>query len=262
VNILNRIFETKREEIATAKATVSISALEDQAKGQPLLPFRDTLKTSAHPVALIAEVKKASPSKGLIRADFDPLEIARTYQAAGADCLSVLTDAPYFQGSPENLRTIKKNLEIPCLRKDFICDLYQVFEARAWGADAVLLIAASLEKSLISDLRFQIEALGMDAFLEVHDEKECETAIELGFRFVGVNNRNLRDFKVDLEASEQLIPLLQRGLPDALIVSESALSTKFDIDRVQAAGARAVLIGTTFCASPDIGGKVHEVMGW
>lgn len=262
MSILDRIFETKREEVAAAKLRTPVSQLEDQAEGQPLLPFAQTLRTSSHPIALIAEVKKASPSKGLIRPDFDPLQIARTYQEAGADCLSVLTDEQYFQGSPENLRLIKKALRIPCLRKDFIYDPYQVFEARAWGADAVLLIAASLEKAQIADLRSQTEALGMDAFLEVHDEHECETAMELGFRFVGVNNRNLKDFKTDLAASERLIPMLKNGLPEAVLVSESALETKDEIDRVQAAGARAVLIGTTFCAAPDIGVKVREVMGW
>lgn len=245
-----------------AKAKVGLSELAEMASRQPLLPFRLTLQNSPHPVALIAEVKKASPSKGLIRHDFNPLEIARTYKSAGADCLSVLTDVDYFQGSPEYLRQIKAEIEIPCLRKDFIYDPYQVAEARAWGADAVLLIAASLEKPQISDLKSQIEGLGMNAFLEVHDEGEVELAIDQGFGFVGVNNRNLKDFKTDLNISERLIPLLKQGLPGAVLVSESALETKSEIDQVQAAGARAVLIGTTFCASSDIAGKVSEVMGW
>jgi indole-3-glycerol phosphate synthase len=262
VSILERIFETKRQEVAAAKTSVSLAQLEDLAKAQPLLPFRNTLKSSPHPVALIAEVKKASPSKGVIREDFEPLEIAKIYQKAGADCLSVLTDEQYFQGAPENLQRIKKDLSIPCLRKDFIYHEYQVFQARAWGADAVLLIAASLESNQIQDLRTQIEALGMDAFLEVHDERECEIAIEQNFQFVGVNNRNLKDFKTDVSTSERLIPVLKSGLPEAVIVSESALETKADIDRAQAAGARSVLIGTTFCAAPDIGGKVKDVMGW
>lgn len=262
MNILDRIFETKKEEVARAKAKVGLSELAEMASRQPLLPFRQTLQNSPHPVALIAEVKKASPSKGLIRPDFDPLEIAKTYKAAGADCLSILTDVDYFQGSPEFLRQIKAEMQIPCLRKDFIYDPYQVAEARAWGADAVLLIAASLEKSQISDLKSQIEGLGMDAFLEVHDEPEVQLAIDQGFGFVGVNNRNLKDFKTDLNISERLIPLLKQGLPNAVIVSESALETKSEIDRIQAAGARAVLIGTTFCASHDIAAKVSEVMGW
>lgn len=262
MNILDRIFETKREEVARAKANVGLSELAEMASRQPLLPFRQSLQHSPHPVALIAEVKKASPSKGLIRPDFNPLEIARTYKAAGADCLSVLTDVDYFQGSPDYLRQIKAEIQIPCLRKDFIFDSYQVAEARAWGADAVLLIAASLEPSQISDLKSQIEDLGMDAFLEVHDEQQVELAIDLSFGFVGVNNRNLKDFKTDLNISERLIPLLKQGLPKAVLVSESALETKSEIDRVQTAGARAVLIGTTFCASPDIAAKVSEVMGW
>lgn len=262
MNILDRIFATKKDEVARAKAKVSLSELAEMASRQPLLPFRQTLQNSLHPVALIAEVKKASPSKGLIRPDFNPLEIARTYKSAGADCLSVLTDVDYFQGSPEFLRQIKTEIEIPCLRKDFIYDPYQVAEARAWGADAVLLIAASLEKPQISDLKSQIEGLGMDAFLEVHNESEVELAIDQGFGFVGVNNRNLKDFRTDLNISARLIPLLKQGLPNAVLVSESALESKSEIDQVQAAGARAVLIGTTFCASPDIAVKVSEVMGW
>ncbi len=262
MNILDRIFETKREEVAKAKATVSVHTLRESAAELPLIPFRNTLQNSDHPVALIAEVKKASPSKGLIRPDFDALQIAQTYKSAGADCLSVLTDISYFQGAPEYLQEIKREVTIPCLRKDFVYDSYQVDEARAWGADAVLLIAASLKPSQISDLKFHIESLGMDAFLEVHDEDEVELAVDQGFSFVGVNNRNLKNFKTDLNISGRLIPLLREGIPEATIVSESALETHDDILAVQKSGARAVLIGTTFCASPDIDAKVKEVMAW
>ncbi len=262
MTILDRIFETKREEVALAKSQVGLSELAEQASQQPLLPFRETLRNSPHPVALIAEVKKASPSKGLIRGDFDPLEIANIYKSAGADCLSVLTDVSYFQGSPEYLQQIKDQVNIPCLRKDFIYDPYQVAQARAWGADAVLLIAASLSQSQISDLKFEIESLRMDAFLEVHDESEAELAIELGFGFVGVNNRNLKDFKTDLHISERVLPILRQGLPDAVLVSESAIETHTEVIQVQDSGARAVLIGTTFCVTPDIGSKVRQVMGW
>lgn len=262
MNVLDRIFESKREEIAAAKAHVSLNELKDLAAGQQILPFKGSLRNSPHPVSLIAEVKKASPSKGLIRENFDPLEIAATYKEAGADCLSVLTDSQYFQGSPDYLRKIKAEVSLPCLRKDFICDPYQVWEARAWGADAVLLIAASLSPSQLSDLKGLIEQLGMDAFLEVHDEAETSTAIDLGFGFVGVNNRNLKNFETSLDRSESLLPALSRALPGAVLVSESALAKQGDILRVQAAGARSVLIGTTFCASADIGAKVKEVMAW
>lgn len=262
MNVLDRIFESKREEIAAAKARVSVQELTDLAQGQPLIPFKEALRNSVHAVSLIAEVKKASPSKGVIREDFDAVEIAASYQSAGADCLSVLTDTQYFQGSPSYLQQIKATVGLPCLRKDFICDPYQVLEARAWGADAVLLIAASLSRSEIADLRSEIESQGMDAFLEVHNEEEAGLAIELGFTFVGVNNRDLKDFKTDLTRSEKLLPLLKAGLPNAVLVSESALQTREDVDRVERAGARSVLIGTTFCASPDIDAKVKEVMGW
>lgn len=262
VSILDRIFETKREEVALAKSRVGLSELAEQGSHRPVMPFCQALRNSQHPVALIAEVKKASPSKGLIRPDFDPVQIAQTYASTAADCLSVLTDVSYFQGSPEYLEQIKDTVGIPCLRKDFIYDPYQIAQARAWGADAVLLIASALSRTQLSDLKGEIEALGMDALLEVHDEGESEVAIELGFGFVGVNNRNLKDFNTDLHISEGLLPMLRTGLPDAVLVSESAIETYADVARVAHAGANAVLIGTTFCAAPDIGSKVREVMGW
>lgn len=262
LSILDRIFETKREEVAEAKRRVSESELRDLAFQQPLLPFKDTLAQSLHPVSLIAEVKKASPSKGVIRQDFDPVDIAQAYHSAGADCLSVLTDVQYFHGSPDCLTIVKSTIPMPCLRKDFAYDPYQVLESRALGADAVLLIAAHLTPTQVADLKAEIEGLGMDAFLEVHREVEVELAIQLGFQLVGVNNRDLRDFQTRLVNSERLIPLLRRGLPNALIVSESAIENHADVERVSGAGARAVLIGTTFCAAPDVESKVLEVMGW
>ncbi len=211
-------------------------------------------------LALIAEIKKASPSKGLIRPDFDPVGVAQAYERAGAHALSVLTDEGYFQGSPENLRLAKQHTSLPCLRKDFVNDPYQVYQARAWGADAVLLIVAALSPTQIEELHGLIQSLGMDVLVEVHTEEECEVALRIKCPLIGVNNRNLSNFETTLTISEQLLPAIHAS--GAVAVSESALETRSDLDRVQAAGANAVLIGTTFCAAPNIESKVREVMGW
>jgi len=262
VTILDRIFETKRLEVEAARRRVPESELRDLAAGKPIRPFAKCLQDSPHKTSLIAEVKKASPSQGLIRPDFDPVEIASAYEKSGADCLSILTDRDYFQGDNDYLPAVKESVSLPCLRKDFIFDSYQVLESRALGSDAVLLIASYLDRTRLSDLKAQIEALGMDALVEVHNEQECESAIELGCSLVGVNNRNLKDFETKLANSVNLIPLLKSGLPDTVIVSESAIETHADVLAVQTAGARSVLIGTTFCLAPDIESKVREVMGW
>jgi indole-3-glycerol phosphate synthase len=221
--------------------------------------FRAALADARPSLALIAEVKRASPSKGVIRPDFDPVTIAQAYEAAGAHALSVLTDERYFGGSLENLRRAREATRLPCLRKDFLLDPYQLYEARAWGADAVLLIVAGLEREQLAELHALALELGMDVLVEVHTLEEAETALGLGAELVGVNNRNLTDFRTDLSISEQILPLLAGR---ALAVSESALETCADLERVRAAGARAVLIGTAFMAAPDVGGKVREVMGW
>jgi indole-3-glycerol phosphate synthase len=258
MSVLQRIFDHKHGEVAAARERISVVDLKAQAlDAEPPRGFLRALMRNDG-LALIAEVKKASPSKGVIRPDFDPVEIACAYERAGADALSVLTDVHYFQGSPENLRLAKANTSLPCLRKDFIDHEYQVYEARAWGADAVLLIVAALEDAQLKDLHGLIQSLGMDALVEVHTEEEAERALEIGAPLIGVNNRDLSDFHTSLETSERLLPMIS---PLALGVSESALETRADLDRVEAAGARAVLIGTTFCASPDIEAKVHEVLG-
>jgi indole-3-glycerol phosphate synthase len=262
VSILNKIFSVKQEEVEAAKARTSVSELKDLAAAQPATPFRRALKDSRHPVSLVAEVKKASPSQGMIRPDFDPVEVAKSYQRVGADCLSVLTDEPYFQGKPEYLRSVKAATGMPCLRKDFIFDPYQVYEARAWGADAVLLIAAYLDRSQLECLQAEIRGQGMDALVEVHTELEAEIVVNLECDLVVVNNRSLHDFRTDLAQTERIAPILRQGLPNAVVVSESALETHADVRRAAQAGARSVLIGTTFCASPDIEGKVREVMAW
>jgi indole-3-glycerol phosphate synthase len=259
MSVLDRIFQTKAEEVARAKVERPLVAVRADAESAgPTRGFRAALASRAPELALIAEVKKASPSKGVIRADFDPVAIARCYERAGAACLSVLTDVSYFQGSPENLRLCREATALPALRKDFLNDPYQVYEARAWGADAILLIMASLGDAQAGDLAQLARELGMDALVEVHTLEETERALALGFDLIGVNNRSLIDFSTDLATSERLLPLIA---PHALAVSESALETRGDLDRVQRAGARAVLIGTSFCAAPDIEAKVREVMG-
>jgi len=258
MSVLEKIFATKREEVEAAKTKIPLSELEALAKlAPPTRGFKSALQ-NFDGLALIAEVKKASPSQGIIRADFDPVEIAKTYEGAGAQCLSILTDTPYFQGSPEFLTAARTAVGLPCLRKDFLYDPYQIYEARAWHADAVLLIAASLSTEQMRELRELAELLGMDALVEVHNEPEVESALASGASLIGVNNRDLSTFETDLSISESLLPLIT---PHATAVSESALETHADLARMAAAGAKAVLIGTTFTRSPDIAGKVSEVLG-
>lgn len=260
MSYLDRIFEVKREEVAEAKYRKPLSEVRAEAEdAEEPRGFLKALKGAMQKPALIAEIKKASPSKGLIRSDFDPIQIAEAYEQAGASALSVLTDEKFFQGSPENLKKAKRASSLPCLRKDFIFDPYQIHEARSWGADAVLLIVASLERSQVEDLSGLIAEYGMDALVEVHTEREAEIALESGCQLIGINNRNLEDFTTDLATTERIAPMIS---PYACVVSESALNTAEDVARVRQAGAEAVLIGTAFCASPDIVGKVREVMGW
>lgn len=261
MNKLEEIFAHKRAEVDIARSRTPLADLKRAVSdAPPVRPFRRALEQSAWPVALIAEVKKASPSRGLIRADFDAAQIAQTYRDEGAACLSVLTDARYFQGSRENLERARAASGLPCLRKDFIFDPYQVVEARCWGADCILLIAAAFagSASTLRDLRELAQGLGMDALIEVHSEAEAEAALESGANLIGVNNRNLADMTTSLEVSERLLPLVA---PHALAVSESAIAGPADLERVRRAGARAVLIGTTFVEATDIGAKVREVMG-
>lgn len=257
---LEEIITNKLEEVRRATARTSFDEIQELAEqAPPVRPFRMALEDSGKPLALIGEVKKASPSKGLIRANFDAAEVARAYRDAGTDCLSVLTDEIYFQGSRQNLEIAREISGLPCLRKDFIVDPYQVYESRAWGADCILLIVAALTQSDLCNLCALAKQLGMDVLVEVHSRIELAIASEVGGDLIGVNNRNLADMSTTISTSEALLPLIPAS---AMPVSESALETRADLDRVQAAGARAVLIGSTFCAAPDIGAKVREVMGW
>ena len=257
---LDKIVVTKKAELEQLQQRTSVRELERVIADLPeTLGFKAALTERANRrMGLIAEVKKASPSKGLIRPDFDPVSIARAYEEAGADCLSVLTDAPYFQGSNEYLRQIRQAVGLPLLRKDFTIHPIQIYEARAIGADAVLLIAAILTKAELKRFLAEAADLGLDAIVEVHSREELDIALDIGADIVGINNRDLRTFHVDLGVTEQL----SRDIPSGrLIVSESGLSKPEDIERVYQAGARAVLIGEHFMRKPDVGAAVRELMG-
>jgi indole-3-glycerol phosphate synthase len=256
--ILDQIVATKREEIARAKAETPEAALQKRLADAPAV--RDFLAalSAGPPIRLIAEVKKASPSKGVIRADFHPVEIAQTYQRHGAACLSVLTDAPYFQGNLQYLTQVRTAVDLPVLRKDFIIDPYQVLEARAAGADAVLLIAECLDDERLERLHTAIVELGMTPLVELYGPANLPRVLRLGARLVGVNNRDLHTFQVDLEHTLRL----RRAIPsDHIVVSESGIRSRHDVERLEAAGVQAMLVGETLMANPDIGAAVDELLG-
>jgi indole-3-glycerol phosphate synthase len=256
--ILDRIIATKREEIARAKAAVPEAALHARLADAP--PPRDFLGAllQGPPVRLIAEVKKASPSRGLLRADFEPVAIAQTYQRHGAAAISVLTDERYFQGSLEHFRQVRAAVDLPVLRKDFIIDPYQVVEARAAGADAVLLIAECLDDAALKDLHDAIVSLGMTPLVELYEPENLPRVLGIAARLVGINNRDLRTFQTDLEHTLRL----RRQIPaDRIVVGESGIRTRQDVERLQAAGVQAMLVGETLMASPDIGAAVDELLG-
>ena len=261
-DILKTILAHKQEEVAAAKRQTTIqemagriSDLEDTVRG-----FERHLREAAATgwTAVIAEVKKGSPSKGLIRPDFDPLDIAEIYQNNGATCLSVLTEEKFFMGSLRYLALIREQVGLPLLRKDFIFDPFQVYEARAAGADAILLIAAMLEPQEITDLAGLARQLHLDVLLEVHDEGEMEVACGTDIGLIGVNNRNLRSFVTDLGTTARLAKMLPAG---RLLVSESGITSRADIERLQADGAAAFLIGEAMMRETDIGAKLQELLG-
>lgn len=260
-DILRKIVEYKKGELESAKARLPIAELTSRcADAPPVRGFRESLKRvdKAGRTALIAEVKKGSPSKGVIRADFDPVAIAGIYEKNGAACLSVLTDEHFFLGHLDYLSRIRTAVNIPLLRKDFIFDRYQILEARAAGADAVLLIAAMLDLPRLREFAAIARDLTLDVLLEVHDEAELETALETDCRLIGINNRNLRSFEVDLATTERLCALMPSG---RFPVAESGVHTRDDVLRLRAAGARAFLIGESLMREPDIGVKVLEILG-
>jgi indole-3-glycerol phosphate synthase len=256
--ILDKIVATKHGEIAAAKAARPERELRARLTDAP--PVRDFFAALAAdgPIKLIAEVKKASPSVGLIRADFDPVAIAQIYARHGATCISVLTDEPHFQGHLEYLTAIRHAVATPLLRKDFILDPYQVVEARAAGADAVLLIAECLDDCLLRSLHNAILELGMTPLVELYDPQNLPRVLEAGARLIGVNNRDLRTFVVDLKHTLRL-----RGeVPaDCLLVGESGIRTREDVLRLETAGVNAILVGESLMAEPDIGAAVDRLLG-
>ena len=260
-DILKQILATKAEEVAAFRAQTALDDIKAQAREQAAT--RDFVgairaKHAANLPAVIAEIKKASPSKGLIRPhDFNPANIAQIYEQAGAACLSVLTDEQYFQGSPAYLQQAKAACNLPALRKDFMVDAYQIYQARTWGADAILLIAAALEQAQLEEFEAIAHELGLAVLLEVHHTDEWEKCQNLTTPLVGVNNRNLRTFEVDLQQTLDYLPILDES---RIIVTESGIAQRAEVDLMRKNGINTFLIGETFMRADDIGAAVAELL--
>ncbi|HEY0589182.1 MAG TPA: indole-3-glycerol phosphate synthase TrpC [Pseudoduganella sp.] len=262
-DILNKILAVKADEVAAAKKHRSLQSLRDEVEGDKelragLRGFEASLrdKIAAGHAGVIAEVKKASPSKGVLRADFRPAEIAESYAKAGAACLSVLTDVNFFQGSNEYLKQARAACDIPVLRKDFMVDMYQIYEARAMGADCILLIVSALDHGLMAEMEACAHELGMDVLIESHDGDELTAALNLKSRLVGINNRNLRTFDVTLDTT---LDLLSRIPQERMVITESGIMTPADVQRMRERNVHAFLVGEAFMRAPDPGAELRKL---